>query len=260
MTFTPDDIFSIASSTAVGMGENLVTTLNTIIMNLPEADLRKVRDAVNRSLQLADDLLHHFPISPAFEFVSTSDGGLIQLRFFVHVYIPLVTELTTPGKETSASPGTASDHSPFKANDDSQMRVPPPSPASLAPSESFVYSSPVFGNIELPWLKSTRDRGGVPVLSTSAQPHIQKEEHESLLTTSPRLHDDIPGHSLHPEILDIGLLVLFTNHPPWSNPRFTGASGPYCYFAHEFPSPQNCCVSCGRIWILGLPLADPTRV
>lgn len=65
--------FVVSSSTALEMAEHLLGVLNTIVLNLPELELRSVRNAMGRSVTLADDLLCNLSISSAFE-ILTNDG------------------------------------------------------------------------------------------------------------------------------------------------------------------------------------------
>ena len=74
MALTPDDTFLISSSTALGMAENLVVLLNTVVKNLPEPELRQVRGALENSVRLADELLYNIAISSTFEMLTLSDG------------------------------------------------------------------------------------------------------------------------------------------------------------------------------------------
>ena len=74
MALAPDDTFLISSSTALGMAENLVILLNTVVKNLPEPELRQVRGALENSVHLADELLYNIAISSTFEMLTLSDG------------------------------------------------------------------------------------------------------------------------------------------------------------------------------------------
>lgn len=74
MTFAPDDVFLVSPSTALGMAENLVQLLHTIVKNLPEAELRQVRAAMEDSVRLADELLYNIAISSTFEMLTLNDG------------------------------------------------------------------------------------------------------------------------------------------------------------------------------------------
>ena len=73
MTSSPD-AFLVSSSTALGMAEDLVHILNTIIRNLPEPELRRVHNALERSVRMADDILCNIAISATFDVLSLSDG------------------------------------------------------------------------------------------------------------------------------------------------------------------------------------------
>lgn len=74
MTSGPDRVFLVSSSTAVGMAEDLVLILNTIIRNLPEPELRRVHNALEHSIRIADDMLCNTAISATFDVLSLSDG------------------------------------------------------------------------------------------------------------------------------------------------------------------------------------------
>jgi hypothetical protein len=78
MIFSPDDIVTLSSLTALGMGENLISTLNTIIMSLPEAELRRIHQVMGDTLRLTDELLDNLSISSAFEMLSMNDGTFIH--------------------------------------------------------------------------------------------------------------------------------------------------------------------------------------
>lgn len=69
-----DDVFLLSSSTALVMGENLVHLLNTVVRNLPESELRKIRDALERSVRIADGLLYNMTISSTFDMLTLSNG------------------------------------------------------------------------------------------------------------------------------------------------------------------------------------------
>jgi hypothetical protein len=56
------------------MAENLLYLLNTVIGNLPESELRTVRDAVQNSLRVADDQLLNHSISSTFDMLSVGEG------------------------------------------------------------------------------------------------------------------------------------------------------------------------------------------
>ena len=75
----PDDTFVISLSTALGMGEYLVALLNTVIQNLPELELRMMRNTLEQSVALADDLLFNISISSPFDTLTINDGAHILL-------------------------------------------------------------------------------------------------------------------------------------------------------------------------------------
>ena len=74
MTLEPNDVFIVSASTGLEMAENLLLTLNTIIKNLPEPELRTMRDELEVSLYTADDLLLNIIISSDFETLSVSSS------------------------------------------------------------------------------------------------------------------------------------------------------------------------------------------
>ena len=76
MMYTPmsDDVFLVSSPTALWMAENLVLVLNTMIRNLPEAELRRMRVALVNSVHAVDDMLCNIAISSTFDMLSVSDG------------------------------------------------------------------------------------------------------------------------------------------------------------------------------------------
>ena len=69
-----EDTFVVSSSTALGMGEYLLALLNTVVQNLPESELRKMRDALDQSLTLADDLLISISLSSPFDTLALDNG------------------------------------------------------------------------------------------------------------------------------------------------------------------------------------------
>ena len=79
---TQDDTFVISSSTALGMGEYTLALLNIIIQNLPESELRRMRDALYHSVSLADDLLYNISISSTFDVLTINDGICVLLSVF----------------------------------------------------------------------------------------------------------------------------------------------------------------------------------
>jgi len=74
MTYTPDDVFLVSSPTALGMAENLVLVVNTMIRNLPEGELRRMRNSLVNSVRLVDDTLCNIAISSTFDMLSVSEG------------------------------------------------------------------------------------------------------------------------------------------------------------------------------------------
>lgn len=69
--------FIIPASTALGVAENLIVALNTMIRDLPEPELRKVRAALEVSTDTADDILYNMMILSTFEMLSFNDGAYI---------------------------------------------------------------------------------------------------------------------------------------------------------------------------------------
>ena len=49
-------------------------TLDTVLNNLPELELRKIRDALEHSVGVADDILFNMTISSGFDILTLSDG------------------------------------------------------------------------------------------------------------------------------------------------------------------------------------------
>jgi hypothetical protein len=78
-----DDTFVISSSTALGMAEYLLALLNTVVQNLPASDLRRMRNAMDQSVTLIDDLLYSISISSTFDTLTISDGMCIYLQLSV---------------------------------------------------------------------------------------------------------------------------------------------------------------------------------
>lgn len=78
-----DDTFTISSLTALGMGEHLLILLNTVVQNLPEAELRKMRSALNRSLTAADNILYNMALSSSVDALTVSDSMCISPCFRV---------------------------------------------------------------------------------------------------------------------------------------------------------------------------------
>ena len=74
MAQLPDDIFTVSSSTALTIAENLVFLLSTVVSNLPEAELREIRDALEHTIHVADDLLFNMTVSSSFDTLALNDG------------------------------------------------------------------------------------------------------------------------------------------------------------------------------------------
>ena len=74
MMHAQDDIFTLSSTTALGIGESLLFTLITIIVNLPEPELRKIHHGVRETLNIADGLLQNLSITSGFEMLSLNGG------------------------------------------------------------------------------------------------------------------------------------------------------------------------------------------
>lgn len=72
---------------ALGIGEQLVIVLNSIIQDLPEDELLEIRSTLERSIGLVDDVLYQVSLSN-FEMLTVSDGmsrltyPLLSLTFF----------------------------------------------------------------------------------------------------------------------------------------------------------------------------------
>lgn len=88
--------FVISSSTTLDMAEHLLALLNTVVQNLPESELRRIRKAIDQSVTLADDLLCNIRISSAFEMVTTNDGMCIHARPVVFSYFLISKSLHYP--------------------------------------------------------------------------------------------------------------------------------------------------------------------
>lgn len=69
-----DDVFLVSPFTALGMAENLVNVLNTIIGNLPESELRRLRSAMEHSVRTADEILYNIAITSTFDVLTLNDG------------------------------------------------------------------------------------------------------------------------------------------------------------------------------------------
>ena len=103
-----DDLFVITSSTSLKMAENLVLVLETFIQNLPEEELRKLRDRMEHSLQVADDIL--FNIATAgFDMLSISDGTY-QCFILSAISLTLSTVSSTLSNESTSTSGTFGQH------------------------------------------------------------------------------------------------------------------------------------------------------
>lgn len=118
---THDDIFILSSYTAVGMAEYLLAILNTVIHNLPEPELRKMRESLDRSVTRADELLYNIAISSSFEMLTVDDGMCILPSAFCHFPIfssrkastfggPVrtATSSRSPGKVAAKTPAVSS--------------------------------------------------------------------------------------------------------------------------------------------------------
>ena len=81
---THDDVFVLSSYAAIGMAEYLLAILNTVIHNLPEPELRKMRKSLDRSVTRTDELLYNIAISSSFEMLTVDDGMYILSSAFCH--------------------------------------------------------------------------------------------------------------------------------------------------------------------------------
>ena len=103
-----DDLFVVTSSTSLKMAENLVLVLETFIQNLPEEELRKLRDRMEHSLHVADDIL--FNIATAgFDMLSISDGTY-QCFILSAISLTLSTVSSTLSNESTSTSGTFGQH------------------------------------------------------------------------------------------------------------------------------------------------------
>lgn len=80
-----EDVFVVTSSTGLQMAESLLRLLDTVVGNLPEAELRRIRNAMEHSVRLADDLLFSISISSGFEMLTTNDGVCASVVHCVHL-------------------------------------------------------------------------------------------------------------------------------------------------------------------------------
>lgn len=70
-----EDLFVVTSSTALGMAEDLMRLLSTIMENLPEAELRRIRGSLERSINDVDDLLLRRSVFYGFKVFSIGEGA-----------------------------------------------------------------------------------------------------------------------------------------------------------------------------------------
>lgn len=92
----PDDVFTVSSSTALAMAENLLLSLNIVVGNLPEIELRKIRDALENSLRVTDDLLFNITICSAFDVLTLGDGMYEQYLLFAYPHFPNPKQFPPP--------------------------------------------------------------------------------------------------------------------------------------------------------------------
>lgn len=102
MSYT-NDTFIVSSSTALSMGEHLVLLVNTVIQNLPESELRRMRSALEDSVRLADDLIYNILISSTFNMLTLNDGAQTQLPFCPYLHF-LYKQCQPPLAGTSIFP------------------------------------------------------------------------------------------------------------------------------------------------------------
>jgi hypothetical protein len=97
-----DDAFVISSTTALGMGEHLLSLLDTLIQNLPESELREMRRGLNQSRALVDGLLSNIALSSPFDALTVSDGMCI-LSSFSDSYLLRLNKFPPPSVSTTLS-------------------------------------------------------------------------------------------------------------------------------------------------------------
>ena len=118
---THNDIFILSSYTAVGMAKYLLAILNTVIHNLPEPELCKMRESLDRLVTCADKLLYNIAISLSFEMLTVDNGMCILPSASCHFPtfssqkastfsgpIRTATSSRSPGKVTTKTPAVSS--------------------------------------------------------------------------------------------------------------------------------------------------------
>ena len=84
------------------MGQHLLVLLNTIIRNLPESELHRVRNAMGQSVTLADELLEKMSLLSTFDTLTVNDGTCISpsvldlFSYFLPPKSPLPSVLAVP--------------------------------------------------------------------------------------------------------------------------------------------------------------------
>lgn len=74
MTARANNTFSIPSSTALGVSENLMRLLNDMIPGLPVLELRKLRNELKHTLRVAEEALYIADPSIGFDMLTLGDG------------------------------------------------------------------------------------------------------------------------------------------------------------------------------------------
>ena len=98
-----DDTFVISSATALTMGEQLLFLMNTVAQNLPEAELRMLRNSLGQSLALADDLLYSISLSSRLDVLTINGGTYAVSSAFCPFFIPASNKGTAPPVSDLAS-------------------------------------------------------------------------------------------------------------------------------------------------------------
>ena len=103
-----DDLVTLSSATALGIGENLIFSLMTIMVNLPEFELRKIHEGLIEGVQVADSLLRNLSIASGFEMLTMNDGTSVQHRILTQFFKSL-PQSRPPLASSSLPPTTRSE-------------------------------------------------------------------------------------------------------------------------------------------------------
>ena len=224
-----DDIFTLSSTTALGIGESLIYTLITIIVNLPEPELHKIHHGMRETLGIADGLLQNLLITSGFEMLSLNcDTYALFVIHFSPTSLSLFHRVNHPGRgrphprryqasqqflHKDCSPrGSLIPTAYFVTLTLRQIRAPPPSPVSPAAGTELVNVSPVFANDPAPMLSKpskSRTRKAVPATNAPTQRRVGKGGIAHPIIVSSRPHIRIPDYSLHPTFVHIGSEISY---------------------------------------------------